>query len=268
MLPRSQNASLEAHWPARRALIAWSVVLLAQATWPELDTFRERISAEVAAEKTLCAAAQRFVTGFRSEFPSIALARLFAVVPFSSLPQHDVLAAERFAEHVDGTALLLPNTPVLSLLGTAGAEPSWNDRLKSQGHLAIPLLSRELVEGIPMIAQLLSDIGVGLSWLDPERVMPSRRLVGSMNQCFYVGQASSAKDARGRLIIPSQSFVADHRIQTVFGMAGSYVDSTLVAAILFSTEKLEKAVVDRYPSMIANFKMATSALATQRRLYE
>lgn len=243
------------------------MVLLAQATWPELDSFRERVSAEVAVEKTLCAAAQRFVTAFRNEFPSIALARLFAVVPFSSLPRHDGLMAERFAERVAARDLLLPNTPVLSLLGTSGVEASWNDRSKSQGHLAIPLLSRELVEGIPMIAQLLSDIGVGLSWLDPERAIPSRRLVGSMNQCFYVARASTATDARGRLIIPSQSFVTDHRIETVFGMAGTYVDGTLVAAILFSTEKLEKAVVDRYPSTIANFKMATSALATGRHLY-
>jgi hypothetical protein len=240
---------------------------LQTASWQEIGAFRDAIEPALAGEPTLCSAAQKFVRSLVASFPSIALSRMFAVLPFRRLPEVDAAAAVRFAEQVDAASLLLPTTPVLSLLGSCGVNPQWNDRLLSTGHLAIPLLSRALVEGIPMIAQLLSDIGADLSWLDDAREIDSRRMLGSRNQCFYVAKASASRDSRGRLIIPSQTFVAEFGIETVFGMAGSYVDGTMLAAISFSTEAVAKSSIDRFPSLIANFKMATTALALQGHIY-
>lgn len=237
------------------------------ASWSEIGAFRDAIEPAIAGEPSLCAAAQKFVTSFVASFPSIVLSRMFAVLPFARLPRLDAAAALRFAETADAASLLLPTTPVLSLLGSCGVKPDWNDRLRSHGHLAIPLLSRALVEGIPMIAQLLADVGVDLSWLDGAGEIDSRRMLGSSNQCFYVAQASSSRDSRGRLIIPSQTFVAELGIETVFGMAGSYLDGTMLAAISFSTEVVQRAAIDRFPTLIANFKMATTKLALEGRIY-
>ena len=39
----------------------------------------------------------------------------------------------------------------------------------------------------------------------------------------------------------------------------AYVDRMVVAAIVFTSERLEPQVIDRYPSIIANFRMATTA---------
>jgi hypothetical protein len=243
------------------------VPTLETASWGEIEAFRDRIALEVSGESSLCAAAQRFVAGFVATFPSIVLSRLFAVVPFRKLPSFDADTASRFADGVNAASLLLPNTPVLSLLGSCGANPQWNDRALSGGHLAIPLLSRALVEGIPMIAQLLADVGMGLAWLDDVRGIDSRRMLGSQNQCFYVAKASESRDDKGRLIIPSQAFVTEYRIETVFGMAGSYVDGTMLASISFSTEAVKKASIDRFPSVIANFKVATTAIALRGQIY-
>jgi hypothetical protein len=243
------------------------VPTLQSASWSEIDAFRNAIAPAVAGESTLCSAAQKFVTSFVASFPSVVLSRMFAVVPFKRLPELDAAAAVQFAEAANASSLLLPTTPVLSLLGSCGANPNWNDRLLSSGHLAIPLLSRTLVEGIPMIARLLVDVGVDLSWLDEAGEIDSRRMLGSANQCFYVAKASASRDSRGRLIIPSQTFVAEYAVETVFGMAGSYLDGTMLAAISFSTEAVGKTAIDRFPSLIANFKVATQALALDGRMY-
>ena len=238
------------------------------ASWPDIEAFRDAMAREVATKTSLCEAAQSFVTSFASVFPSVVLSRVFVVVPFKSLPSRDAEIASSFAENVEAGSLLLPDTPVLSLLGSCGTNPAWRNRRLSSGHLAIPLLSRALVEGIPMIARLLSDVGVDLACLDDASPIDSRRMQGSANQCFYVAQASEARDSRGRFIIPAQTFVAEYRIGTVFGMAGSYVDGTMLAAISFSTETLKKVTVDRFPSVIAHFKVATSAIVLRRQIYD
>ena len=201
------------------------------------------------------------------EFPSVVLARVFVVVPFKSLPDVDADVARRFAEKVGATQLLLPMTPVLSLLGTSGAVATWNNRVRSNGHLAIPLLSKELVEGAPMLAQLLADLKLDLACLDDARPIDSKRMMGGTNQRFYVQCAKTALDARGRFIIPARDFVATHDVETVFGMAGAYVDGMVIAAIVFTTERLEEQVIDRYPSIIANFRMATTPAVLAGRIY-
>jgi hypothetical protein len=240
---------------------------LKAATWPELEIFRTRVTTEIAQAKSLSAAAQRFTDLFVERFPSVALSRVFAVLPFERLPESDQSIARGFAERVGTPALLGPKTPVLSLLGSRGALPAWNDRASSTGHLAIPLLSKELVEGAPMIAQLLADLEVDLACLDDGRPIASRRMLGSTNQCFYVSNAKEARDSRGRFIIPSQDFVARHAIDTVFGMAGAYLDGTIVVAISFTSESLDKLTVDRFPSIISHFKMATTDLVMRGAVY-
>ncbi len=195
------------------------------------------------------------------------MARVFAVVPCARLPEAERDLAHRVAGQMGASQLLGPDTPILSLLGTTGAAPTWNDRQQSTGHLAIPLLSKEIVQGIPMIAQLLADLDVGLGWLDDAMPIASRPMLGSSGQCFYVANAKQARDSRGRFIIPAQDFVTKYQIETVFGMAGSYLDGTMLVAISFTTEALEKLAVDRFPSIIGNLKMATTGLVMRGHLY-
>jgi hypothetical protein len=243
-------------------------LLLKTATWAEINAFRELVATESAREPSLCAAAQRFARLFVEQFQSVVLSRVFAVVPCVRLPEAERELAARVSAQLGAAELLHPDTSVLSLLGTAGAEPSWNARALSAGHLAIPLLSKEIVQSIPMIAQLLADLKVDLAWLDDDRLIASRPMLGSSGQCFYVANAMEARDSRGRFIIPSQDFVTKYRVETVFGMAGSYLDGTLLVAITFTKEALDKLTVDRFPSIISNFRMATSALVMKGRVYE
>lgn len=240
---------------------------LSSASWAEINDFRAHLTARVEKELWLTDASQHFASLIVERFPSVVLARVFAVVPFERLPNLDAEVARAFAEKLGAARLLVPNTPVLSLLGSSGAEAAWNQRAFSAGHLAIPLLSRELVEGAPMIAQLLADLKVDLACLDDARPIDSKKMLGGTNQRFYVRSAKTAVDARGRFVIAAREFVERHQIESVFGMAGAYVDGMIVVAILFTTENLDAATVDRFSSIIGNFRMATTTAVLARRIY-
>jgi hypothetical protein len=240
---------------------------LALAKWDHINAFRDRVTNEIPGETWLTGAAQRFASLFAGTFPSIVLARVFVVVPFEDLPAPEAEFAAQLAERLGPRELLGPKTPVLSLLGSQGTEVAWCERTRSAGHLAIPLLSKATVEGTPMIAQLLAALKVDLARLDDGRPIHSRTMLGSTNQRFYVHSAKSARDTRGNLMIPAQDFVARYNVETVFCMAGSYVDGTLTATILFTTESLDSLTVDRFPSIISNFKMVTTDLILKRRIY-
>jgi hypothetical protein len=44
------------------------------------------------------------------------------------------------------------------------------------------------------------------------------------------------------------------------GMGGSYADGTLLVAIVFTSELIDRLAVSRFPSLISNLKMATAQL--------
>ena len=53
----------------------------------------------------------------------------------------------------------------------------------------------------------------------------------------------------------------------MFGMGGAYLDGKIVVAIMFTRETLAELYVDRFPSFIGTFKLATSSLAQGNLIY-
>jgi hypothetical protein len=208
--------------------------------------------------------AQAVATTLSECSPTAILARIFVVLPLSKLPADD----RRFAADLVGQdGSLNDRTPVLSLVGTAGREPQWGDRRQSTHHRAIPLLGNAFVRGVPMIAKLLADLDVTFSALEDGRALDTRRLAGGKNAAFFVADARSTKDSEGRQVIPSRDFVDAYGVRTVFGMGGAYVDGTLAVSIVFTSEVIERSVIDRFPSLISNFKMITSDSLSRDRVY-
>ena len=237
------------------------------ATWPEIEDLRTHLIATLPTASDAAGGGQIFARAFADRFSTVALARVFAVIPFRTLPASERAAAAAFAIAAGRSAPLDPGVPVLTLLGTAGVEPAWNDRLTSAGHRAIPLIDKTLVEGAPMIAELLAALHIDLSMLGGDAAVNLRAFVGGTNHRFFVAEASDAVDARGRHIIGARDFVTKHAIRSVFGMGGAYVGGMLAVAIVFTTESLEPSVVDRFASFISTFKMGTAALVASGALF-
>jgi hypothetical protein len=188
---------------------------------------------------------------------------VFLVVPLGQLPPRDATFARALAGN---DPRLTEQTLVLSLLGTHGRKPEWNDRARSAGHLAIPLLDRESVQAAPMIARLLVDLEVDLQGLETGGPIATRKMIGGRTGMFYVPDARTARDDRGRPIIQPE-FVAGHGIESVFGMGGAYLDGSLVTAIMFCAERIERADADRYGSFINSFKLQTLELQRADRIW-
>lgn len=235
---------------------------LASVAWEAIEQLRLRIAG--ARYGSIADSAQGFADIFVEHFPSIVLARVFLVVPLERLPPVDQQFAGTF---VNRDPRLHASTRVLSLVGSNGHAARYMGRRNSKGHLAIPLMDRQFVQSIPMVAKLLADLEVDFQALDDGRPIATRRMLGGHNSTFYVGNASEARDATGRSIIPAQDFVHAHRIATVFGMGGAYVDGTLAVAIIFTQEQLDRAAVDRFASFISTFKISTADMLLAGNIY-
>lgn len=211
---------------------------------------------------TLEAAAQEYTRiVYEALGDSIVLLRMFVTVPYRSLPPSNQAFVRALGESASASNQISDDTLVLSLLGTMGVEPAWCDRHKSTSHVGIPLVSREFVAEIPMISRMLKQFGVGLDWIGRDDVAIVGRTFGVQSGVFYVPDAATGVDSRGRKIIPAQDFVAGYGIKTVYGIGGGYVGTPVFTAIIaFCRELIDEARVEGLRTHIARFKAETSGL--------
>lgn len=217
---------------------------------------------------TLERAAEHIARGMHEQFAeSTVLARVYAVVKHGELPSEATSFVRALAENAGDVSRVIDATPVLALLGTHGVEEAWCDRRRSEGHKGIPLLSGAFVDAIPMLARLLRELGIDLAWLDEAPEVVTRRLLGGFNGVFYVHDATTARDAQGRRIIPATEFVEKYGVKTVFGTGGFYPDGTLVVCIVFTRETLQRSTVERLASLISMVKGETFGVVRARKLF-
>ena len=142
-----------------------SVETLSHVTRARLDRVEADLRASLTRVTSLEDAAQTFAKQIYDTFvESTVLARVYATVPFERLPAAHQKFVTELASSKSALARLDALTPVLSLVGTYGAEPSWCDRHQSKAHVGIPLIDTKFVEAIPMVARLLQELGVDPLW--------------------------------------------------------------------------------------------------------
>jgi len=179
--------------------------------------------------------------------PACALVRLFVTIPYSGLEP----GLQTFARTLIGAAPSDPRTKCLTLLATAGEEPAWNSRHTSNAHKALPLVSEATIARSPMIAQLISQLGVETGRLlasDPDLVVDTAQHTFNV---FHVPVAA------GSPYIPAQSeFVAPHDIRSVLGFGGLLPTGDLFAVILFSRVAIARESADLFKTLSLNVKLA------------
>ncbi len=234
---------------------------LSDSSTADVKNFGDRLQLELNVCGHLQEAAQKCARLLYEEFrESIVLARVFVTLPFQDLSP----PVKTFVNGLAGAKGLLPllrdDTQVLSLMGTCGAEAEWNERLKSKGHLGIPLLSASFVESIPMVARMMSDMGIGSDWFDKLEPDILVRSLGRAAGVFYVRDAKTWLDGRNRKIVSAQDFVTAHDIKTVFGLGGSYLNGSFVTMIMFTRETIEQSQAEAFMRLVSSFNTATLSL--------
>jgi hypothetical protein len=146
---------------------------------------------------------------------------------------HDYAGLEKdlkkFAQSLLKGIKATPDMRCLTLLATAGEKPQWNSRQNSMGHKAIPLPSKEFVERIPMIANLIKQLGLEINKVikpDPDFILDfDEKHFG----VFYIS------DADGNEMIPDQeNFVKPQGVKSVLGFGGVLPSGNIFTVILFS----------------------------------
>jgi hypothetical protein len=233
---------------------------------PLLDEVQEQMQGC----STLEQAAQRVTHVLYEAFTeSVVLARVYATVPFGQLPETNRTFVTNLAASNEIAPLVGIDTLILSLLGTRGLQPEWNDRRKSEGHAGIPLASAAFVEKIPMVSRLLKEVGLDLDWIDNRDTDAISKILGGVSGIFYVQDAAQATDNQGRKIIPAQDFVEANDVKTVFGLAGGYAASTtFVTIIVFCRETLDKPQAELFSPLINAFITNTIFLASAGAVFD
>ena len=156
---------------------------------------------------------------------SCALVRLFITQPYGMLDAELQTLARKMLGEIPESS----DPKCLVLLGTAGDQPEWNASNLSMGHQVIPLPSEQVVSSIPMISQLITQLGVDVSHV----LQPTAGMMLAVEQKTY--NVFHIPEAVGSPYIPAQSaFVIPFHIQSVLGFGGLLPSGELYALILFS----------------------------------
>jgi hypothetical protein len=202
---------------------------------------------------TLREAAERAVEFFYRELvdergqPACALVRFFKTHPYRDLaPELQEIARAAAPE-----AAMRPDLRCLTLVATRGQEPDWNEPASSRGHRAIPLTSVEMVQQAPMIAQLITQLGIPIAHV----VRPSRELMldqaEKTHNVFYVERAAGSPH-----IVAQETFVVPYGIESVLGFGGLLATGDLFATILFSKVPIPPEVAEHFRVVGLNLKIA------------
>jgi hypothetical protein len=175
----------------------------------------------------------------------LALVRLYRTYPYLRLD----VELRGFADRLLLGARPSPSMRCLTLLATAGTQPAWNDRRASQGHRAIPLASREMVEQAPMIAELVRAFGLELADVVAPTTGGLVEAGGRTYGIFHV------EDAWNSPYIPAQEdFVVPNRIRSVLGFGGALRSGDIFAVILFSRAAIGRDAADRFRTLALDVK--------------
>ncbi len=199
------------------------------------------------------------------------LVRAFATLSLGILPPRERTFASSLATSAVSSPGLNPDTQVLTLLGSRGDLPEWNGRERSQGHVAIPLLSPAFVDSAPMIARLLRELGAEVGPATATDSRTTLRIVGGgAAGMFYVEDARTGTDDKGRKVIAAQDFVVKHGVRTVLGVGGPYggSKSRMIAIVLFMREHVTKDTANLLLPIATLFKAVTASTVIQGKIFK
>lgn len=148
-------------------------------------------------------------------------------------------------------------SPCLVLLASAGVRPEWNDRRASESHQVIPLPSEDAIARLPMIAQLIRQLGVPTGAIletEPGLLVDLHERVFNV---FHVEDAASSPS------IPAKDFVSEYGVASAFGFGGLLSGPDLFAAVVFTRCRISRETAELFKTVALNVKLALLPFARQ-----
>ncbi|HVN28525.1 MAG TPA: hypothetical protein VMT64_08575 [Candidatus Binataceae bacterium] len=175
------------------------------------------------------------------------LARLYKTVPYGELTQE----LRDFSSAMMPTEPLGPATKCLTLLGTVGDLPEWNNRHASRRHRSIPLPSKQAIEQVPMIAQMIRQFGIEMSSLVDVKADVIRELDRKTYNVFYVPETH----IHGPFIPAQAEFVIPFGVKSALGFGGILPSGNLFALLMFTRVAIPMETARMFRTIALNVKM-------------
>lgn len=176
-----------------------------------------------------------------------SLVRFFKTHPCERLDDD----LQGFARNMLGDVPVTPEMKCLVLLATAGEMPEWNSRENSTGHKAIPLPSEEAVQQIPMMRNLIKQLGISVSSV----IRPDPEIILDMAQKTY--NVFLIPEALGSPHIPAQrDFVVPRKIKSVLGFGGVFPSGEIFIIIMFLKVPVSPELAALFKPLALNVKIA------------
>lgn len=143
------------------------------------------------------------------------------------------------------------NMRCLTLFGTAGERPEWNERHRSRRYRSIPLADKQALSQFPMVSQLLQQFGVDfLSKTQYKSARPVDWTEQTLD-VFYVAEA------KGSPYVPAQeSFVIPYGIESVLGFGGVLPSNEFFVVILFSRVRISRETAELFKPLAMTVESA------------
>lgn len=182
--------------------------------------------------------------------PGFGLVRVYRTLPATRLPPD--LRTTALGPDYQG-----PDVKCLTLLGSRGIEPAWNDRRSSEGHRAIAMPDPGFVSAVPMLAELFRSFGVDVArFLAGETLALSHQGEARHFNVFHV------ESAAGSPHIPAQAgFVEPYGIESVIGFGGLLPDGEIYAVIGFSRARVDAEVARRFSTLTLHCRVPLADFA-------
>ena len=177
---------------------------------------------------------------------SCVLVRLFKTHDFDTL--EDDLKV--FARNMMNEANLLQSFKCFTLVATCGAKAEWGSRRNSKGHQAIPLPSQQVVEQIPMMRNMIKQMGLDINSV----VNPDPKIVMDLSHKTF--NVFHVPDAEGSPYLPPQEeFVKPNGVKSVLGFGGVLRSGNVFVVIIFSRTPIGKETAACFATLALNVKM-------------
>lgn len=171
--------------------------------------------------------------------PQLELVRLYRTVRPQDLD-------EELLEFASAEGPLDANTPVMTLLATAGSEESWNDRRMSAAHRALPLRSKQAKELSPMISRMFEQFGA-----EPILQGNVEQIASRANfDVFHVADPARSP------FVPAKDFVERYGIESVIGFGAFIPPADLFSVILFANVPVPASIAEMFPALALSVKLA------------
>ncbi|MBI4851308.1 MAG: hypothetical protein HY819_05720 [Acidobacteria bacterium] len=198
--------------------------------------------------------ADKMVRYFYSQFidsqtnkKACALVRIYKTIPYTDLD----IDLRTFADSLLTNFPKESSTRCLTLLATAGEQTNWNSRKLSLGHKTIPLPSELVISRLPMISQLIKQLGIEINSIiksDSSLIVDTSE---KLYNVFYIA------DALGSPYIPAQKeFVTPYKIKSVVGFGSLLPGGDLLVTILFLRTNISQETAELFKTLALGTKSA------------